>query len=171
LSVLQDKRCYLSGPIENDNVAFNWRIDPKNVLINEFHIDLFDPFEDPKQQWVHQLKDARQSRDFDAISKMAKNFVRKDLTMVDRCDFLIAYLPHRVYTTGTHHEIISSNSSKKPTLIVCDGDKINVPAWYYGFIDHNFMFDNWDQLYNFLRDVNDGKYIDNDRFWFMYGVV
>ncbi len=57
MSYLAGKRCYLSGTIENDTTGFNWRTEPKKVLINRFGIDLFDPFDDPKQIWVKPLED------------------------------------------------------------------------------------------------------------------
>lgn len=86
MQVLQGKRCYLSGPIENDASDHNWRIGPKKVLVDEFKIDLFDPFEDPKQVWAKPLQIARSSHDYDEIARIAKMFVRKDLAMVDRAD-------------------------------------------------------------------------------------
>jgi len=91
--VLQDKRCYLGGPIENDpSVNHNWRTEPKKVLVGEFKIDLFDPFDDPKQIWVDPLKKARDEHDYETMARIAKMFVRKDLAMVDRADFVIG--PH-----------------------------------------------------------------------------
>ena len=171
MNVLQGKRCYLSGPIENDPSATNWRTEPKKVLLSEFRIDLFDPFEDPKQVWAEPLKVARDEHDYDEMARIAKMFVRKDLSMVDRADFVISCLPHRVPTTGTHHEIINSNNAKKPTLLVCPQGKNLVPAWYYGFIPHDVMFGSWEELYTYLREVNAGKHKDNNRWHFIYGMV
>lgn len=170
-TVLAGKRLYLSGPIENDATDHNWRTEPKKVLIDEFKIDLFDPFDDPKQIWVKPLVEARQSRDYETMARIAKMFVRKDLAMVDRADFVIGYLPHKVPTTGSHHELINSSNAKKPTLLICPQGKHLIPAWYYGFIPHEVMFSCWDDLYNYLREVNDGKHKDNNRWSFIYGLV
>lgn len=165
-------RCYLSGPIEATNPDEpNWRNEPKQVLWKEFGINIFDPFDDPKQQWVPILKEARDKCDYETMRNIAKNFVRKDLSLVDRSDYLIAYLPYKVPTTGSVHEIINSNNAKKPTLIVSDGHKKNVPLWLYGFIPHNVMFGCWDDLYDYLHEVNDGKHKDNNRWHFIYGMV
>jgi nucleoside 2-deoxyribosyltransferase len=82
---------------------------------------------------VPALKKAQSEKDTDTIAKIAKSFVRKDLCLVDRADFLIAYLPNKIPTTGTNHEIINSNNAKKPTLLVTDtGDITNIPLWYFG---------------------------------------
>lgn len=171
-TVLEGARGYLSGPIENDTTNFNWRIEPLKVLREEFKIDMFDPYVDPKQQWVPLLREARDQKDYNKIAQIAKDFVRKDLAMVDRSDFLIAYLPHQVLTTGTCHEIINSNNSKKPTLLVTNSNDIAyIPIWYFGFIPIDCMFANWEDLYEYLRDVNRGKHRTNNRWNFIYGDI
>jgi hypothetical protein len=168
---LTNKRVYLSGAIEHDLSGHNWRINPSKILREEFKLNLFDPFSDPKQSCTVQLMQAREERDFDTMVAIAKNFVRKDLCSVDRSDFLIAYLPYQVPTTGTHHEIINSNNSKKPTLLVADGNKARIPLWYFGFIPVEFMFDDWKQLYSYLREINEYKHINNNRWAYVYGLI
>jgi len=170
-SVLQGKRGYLSGPIENDATNFNWRVEPLRVLRDEFKINMFDPHADPKQQWVPILREARDKRDYGKIAHIARDFVRKDLAMVDRSDLLIAYLPRNVYTTGTHHEVINSDSAKKPTLLICPEGKEHIPIWYHGFIPHEFMFGSWESLYEYLREVNECKHTENRRWHFVYGLI
>lgn len=171
LDVLRGKRCYLSGPIENDVTHFNWRDEPKRVLGPTFGIDLFDPFDDPKQVWVDPLKKARDECNFAEMARIAKAFVRKDLCMVDRADFVVAYLPYKVPTTGTIHEIIVATNAKKPTLLMCPQGKQFVPLWFYGFIPHECMFSNWEGVYQYLKDVNHGYHKGNNRWAFVYGMV
>jgi nucleoside 2-deoxyribosyltransferase len=170
MPVLKNKRAYLSGPIEYDSEE-NWRIEPTKILSEEFEIDLFDPFSDPKQQWVPILEAARKNKSYEQMANIAKAFVRKDLCLVDRSDFLIAYLPKRIPTTGTHHEIINGVNAKKPTLLVCPQGKEYVPLWYYGFVPHETMFGSWDELYIYLREIDEGKHKDDDRWAFVYGLV
>lgn len=172
MGYLQGKRCYLSGPIEHDTSKTNWRISPIKYLREELGIDLFDPFSDEKQEWVPSLIKARDTEDYDTMAKIAKSFVRKDLSMVDRADFIIAYLPRNVVTTGTHHEIFVSNNAKKPTLLVCPEGKKWLPYWYFGYIPHKTaMFSSWASLYAYLEEVNAGLHKDNDRWAFVYGLV
>ena len=170
VGVLAGTRVYLSGPIENGNGP-DWRIEPKRVLTERFKINVFDPFKDPKQQWVPDLNKARATKDYETMVNIAKSFVRKDLAIVDRSDFVISYMPHKVPTTGTHHEVINSNNSKKPTLIVCPQGKEFVPLWYFGFIPHECMFGSWDELYKYLEDVENGLQKENNRWHFVYGMI
>lgn len=168
---LSGKRCYISSAIEfsQDN---SWRKDIIEKLITEFKLDVFDPWSDPKQQYTEKIQEAKKEKDFETIAKIAKSFVRKDLAQVDRSDLLIAFLKHGVPSFGVCHEIVVSNMAKKPSLIVSlDDDKTKLPIWFYGFINHNHMFDGANDLYRFLHKVNDGKMKDNDRWAFIYDLL
>ncbi len=166
---LKGKKVYLSGPIEHGKE--NWRLAPKQTLIKEFGVDLFDPSDDPKQQWLPMLQKAREDKNLESIKKIAEKFVRKDLGLVDRSDIVIAYLPYQVSTCGTHHEIILSNEAKKPTLLICPQGKEFIPIWYYGFISLEFMFSSWEELFDYLREVDAGLHKDNDRWGFVYDLI
>ena len=170
IPALKGARCYLGGPIENSTDE-NWRPAVEQRLVEEFEINLFNPFDDPKQQWAPRLHEARIGRDYKTMRKIAKKFVRKDLAIVDRSDFIISCLPYKVPTTGSVHEVIESNVRKKPTLLVCPQGKEYLPYWYFGFIPDRYMFGSWDDLYEYLQDVNKGKCKRDDRWSFVYGLI
>ncbi len=169
-TVLEGKRAYLSGPIQYSD-SINWRTEPTTVLTQEFKIDLFDPFADPKQQWADALRQAQERKDYEEMRRIAKRFVRKDLQMVQQSLFLIAFVPYKVPTVGTVHEIINSINQKTPTLLVSDGHKDKIPLWYYGIVPHECMFADWEGLYEYLREVNDWKHTHNNRWDLVYGLV
>ena len=171
MGYLMNARVYLAGAIEHANPNDDWRSIPKSILRNEYKIDLFDPHDDPKQQWSPQLRFAKEQEDYETVEDVAKKFVRKDLCIVDRCDFIIAYLPKDVPTTGTVHEIINSNNAKKPTLLVCPQGKKYIPAWYFAFIPHTNMFGSWDALYKYLKEVDNGKHMSDDRWSYVYRLI
>ena len=171
---LKYKRVYLSGPIEHATGGDGWRENLRNVLTDEFEVDLLDPHADEKQMWAKELHEAQKNCDYETMRRIARGFVRKDMAWVDRCDFLIAYLPYKVATTGTHHEIIYASDAKKPTLLVCPEGKQYNPLWYYGFIGEkgdDYMFGSWDELYDYLREVKDWKHTENFDWAFVYGLV
>jgi len=172
MGYLKDKRLYLSGPIEHDTTDHNWRTEPKEILMQKFGVNIFDPFDDPKQNLSSDLHKAREQNDVDTIVHIAKGFLRKDLCLVDRSDLLIAYLPYKVPTTGACHEIINSNNAKKPTLLVTNLDKVSyIPLWYFGFIPKEFMFAGWQSLFNYLKEVDEGMHKHNNRWSFIYGDI
>ncbi len=168
MNALKGRRCYLGGPIEFCPEKINWRDEVKKNLVERFGLKVFDPFNDPKQALRQQIEYCKKHELYDELSALVHKFVRADLAVVDRVDFVISRLPHRVPTTGTHHEIISANDKKKPTLLVCPEGKNKIPDWYFGFIPHKFMFSSFDQVYDYLAEVNAGHHTENDRWWFVY---
>jgi nucleoside 2-deoxyribosyltransferase len=170
MNYLSEKNFYLSGPIEFGEEG-NWRIPVIDYLVNKFNIKVFDPFSDPKQQWVEKINYYKKEKNFDKLTDMAKQFVRKDLGMVDRCDALIAYVPYKIPTVGTHHEIINANNMKKPVMLVCPQGKENVPVWYFGCLNHNLFFSNWNELYDYLEEANKGAFINFNRWNFIYDII
>ena len=171
MNVLRGKHLYLSGPIENGDPTSNWRVEPTNTLSGTFGLNVFDPNSDPKQKWLPELFDARDSCNFDKMAEIATKFVRKDLQIVQRTDILVAYLPKNVATTGTHKEIDEAWDNKIPVLFVCPQGKQYNPAWYFGYIKHKYMFGSFLDLYEYLWEVEDGKHQDDLRWAMVYGLI
>lgn len=173
MNYLKDKRLYFSSPIECcEEKEKNWRQPIIEKLKNQYGLNVFDPYSDPKQQFTDDIKKAKENKDFQTVRKIARSFVKKDLNLVDRSDILLAYIPYRVPTTGVCHEIIVSSNSKKPTLLVTNMNDISyIPTWYFGFIPVEFMFSNWEALFNYLKEVNEGKHKDNDKWSYIYELI
>lgn len=168
MGYLENKMVYLSGPIQYAQ-DIEWRSEPIRILQEKFGLIVFDPYADPKQKWTPVIQKAQKEKDYSTIVSVAKKFVRKDLGKLDKSDFLIAYLSHNIPTTGVCHEVINSNNEKKPTLLVTNsGDIANIPIWYYGFISLEFMFPNWNNLFNYLEEVDSGKHKHNNRWSLVY---
>jgi hypothetical protein len=157
--MLNGSKAYLSGPMEFSNG--DYRTQPAIELLKTFGIQVFDPALDPKEQWVPDIKQAKADKDYMRIKSIAERFFRKDLGMLYQCDMTIAFLPYKVPTVGTHHEIIESWRCMKPTLLVCPDGIENIPVWYFGFMPLEHMFSSWDSLYDYLRRVDSGDAYDD----------
>lgn len=150
--ILKGKKIYLSGPIEFGEE--DWRPEPKKRLKSDFGIDVFDPYEESKRLWHERIVRAKANLDFRDLSEVSKSIVSRDLGMVHRSDALIACLPYMVPTIGTHHEIIESMNTGKPTMIVCPEGKNKIPIWHFGFVPLECIFGSWDELYTYLFEVD-----------------
>lgn len=170
MNYLKGKQVYLSGAIEFAS-GENWRTEPVRIMREKYELNVFDPYADTKQQWVPELNEARKNYDYEKIRKIAKNFVKKDLHFVDTSTFLIAKLDYGVPSVGIHHEIINANNLKKPVLLLCEQHKIKLPIWYYGFIPLDCMFSSWDEIWEYLDGVNEGKQMNNDKWAITYGLI
>jgi nucleoside 2-deoxyribosyltransferase len=170
MGFLKGTKTYLAGPIEYD-VAVDWRTDPIRILKEEFGVNVHDPNADDKQIMAQPLQDALDREDYEKVREIAKNFVKKDLSVVQRMDFIVAYVPQRVPTVGTVHEIVFSDGIKLPTLLVCPQGKKKAGKWYFGIIDHKHIFGSWEDLYTYLREVDRGEHKDNFRWAYIYGLI
>lgn len=158
----------MGGPIEHDDPSVNWRDEVKGKLVGDFGLKVFDPAEDPKQGLREKIIHCKKNKLWDELHEIVQEFVMADLSVVDHSDFIIQHLPYKVPTTGTHHEIINASNLKKPTLLVCPQGKECIPDWYFGFVNHRHMFGSWSDLYEYLKEVDQGKHMDDRRWFFVY---
>jgi len=169
---LYNTNCYLSSPIEFDNLgATNWRQDVCDCLKEKFGINVFDPSKDIKQDSVVKMDIALENEDYDTVENICKMFTKKDLAVIDRSDFLIAASIKGIPTTGVPCEIIHAINLKKPVMIVATKGKKTASKWYFGNLKHQYIFGNWDDLYKYLQEVNEYKHVNNHRWWYTYKMV
>lgn len=173
MNYLKNVRSYLAGPIEYDTNGNhqNWRTKPLEVIKGRFGVDLFDPFADDKQKISGELAEALERENYDEAVRIAKDFVQKDLTVVSHTNFIIAYVPKAAPTVGTVHEIVFSDRDKKPTLLVCPQGKKQAGKWYFGIIPHRYIFGSWEELYNYLDEVDRGLHKSDRRWAYTYGLI
>lgn len=158
---LQNLRVYLSGPIEGaSDFGYGWREDIKPFLRN-LGVLVIDPLEKPIDLGLEEGKNIHakinsliEEENYDEVARIFRLIRRTDLRMCDVCDFMIAYLDNTVQACGTFEEIFNANRSKKAVLVVCPQGKKNVSRWLYGTLPHQFFFNNFDELKEYLLGVD-----------------
>ena len=163
-NMLRGLRCYLAGPIDHaDDDGVGWRNDMSKWLKNKGVI-IFDPCNKPiSYQKYKEIDEEKQKmmalktngRYFE-LTKRMKEIVHVDLRMVDISDMVIVYLDPNTPMFGTIHELLNSLHQRKPTLVVIEGGRSEASNWLYGIMDFNFMFDSFDDLYEFLTLIDTG---------------
>lgn len=164
LNRLKGLRFYLAGPIdqaEDDGVI--WR-DNLKPWLSERNVKSLDPCDKPivysaykeiddEKQKMMELK---QSGRYFELTQQMRRIVHVDLRMVDVSDVVIGYLNTEISMCGTYHELINALQQRKPTLVVVEGGKAKAPNWLFGIMNYNFMFDDFDSLKAFLRQIDEG---------------
>ena len=102
---------------------------------------------------------------------MAKEIVLDDLRMVEVSDFMIAYIDKDIHICGTYDEIFESLRRRKPTLIVHKGGKAEMSMWLRGKMNHNFVFDSFCELYDYLEALHDGTVEPDYTRWVFFDKV
>ncbi len=106
-----------------------------------------------EKEHIQKLVDLKR---WDELNKMAKEIVLVDLRMVEVSDFMICYLDRDIHQCGTYDELFEALRRRKPTLIVHKGGKKDMSMWLRGKVNHNFVFESWDELYAYLEALHDG---------------
>jgi nucleoside 2-deoxyribosyltransferase len=168
-NVLKHSICYLIGPIDNaSDQGKGWRQMIKKRCAH-MNIKFLDPTNklrglvkevDNEQKKIKEYKEVGNWKE---LSLMMKQVVRSDLRSIDYADFVIVYVDTDIHMCGSYHEMTVAINQKKPVLIVVEGGKKYASSWLFGVCDYNFMFDNFEDLLKYLRNVNKGKEKLNDR--------
>jgi hypothetical protein len=83
-----------------------------------------------------------------------KPIVLADLRMVEVSDFLIVYLDPSVQMCGTWEELFVGLRQHKPVFVVVNGGKQKLNFWMFGRINPDFVFDSFDDVKNYLDQVD-----------------
>jgi nucleoside 2-deoxyribosyltransferase len=168
-NVLKHSICYLIGPIDNaKDQGKEWRKDVKENL-KDLGIIFLDPTN--KLQGLakevdneqNKIKTYKKYKKWNILSKMMKKVVRGDLRSIDYADFVIMYVNTDIHMCGSYHEMTVAINQKKPVLLVIKGGKKMASSWLFGVCDHKYMYDNFDELFLYLKKINNGKEKLNDR--------
>ena len=161
---LNNHRVYLAGPIDNahdDGVGWRQNITP---YLKKMGLTILDPTNKPTSQckWnevgdekdhIHKLVDLER---WDELRNLAKEIVLVDLRMVEVADFMICYLDRDIHQCGTYDELFEALRRRKPTLIVHKGGKKEMSMRLRGKVNHNFVFETFDDLYSYLEALHNG---------------
>lgn len=109
------KKAFISGPIHEMEKKQSYR-DKISSLLIKYGYEPIDPwkrekvlYREPAEEWWNNVS--------------PRDFIRRDLEDIDRCDVLIAYLPK--LSAGTCMELFYAKLKGKKTVTICG---INNPS-------------------------------------------
>lgn len=168
---LWGSRVYEIGPMDRaDDNGVGWRkyITP---ILEQRGIVVLDPTNKPIDKGLENIE-SRKTRDdllirekYEELSSQIKLLRIIDLRMVDLCDFIICYLDINIHTTGTYEELFWANRAKKPILICMKDGKKNIPHWLLGTVPHQHIFNNWEELLEYVRHVDEDDKVEHYKRW------
>lgn len=163
MDYLKDKVVYLCGTIHGDSDdGTGWRdeITPK---LNKMGIHVLNPCKKVNSEFGEVGEDKRRFKkmvmgeDWDLLKREFWNIVRYDLRCVDKSDFLILYHDPTIPTVGTIHELVIATFEKKVILLKYDKSQLDsFNPWMATFIKSHHFFPEWDLMFDYLKDVNQG---------------
>lgn len=168
--LLYKSKVYLGGNLENVNDEIGWRkkLTDKLSLIG---ITCLDPTKETflgynleTRQDREYLKERRELGDFDYVSSYMEEVIARDLRCIDLSDFVIFKIEVQNPTYGTVHELVVAEQEHKPILVIVN-DRHKFPLWLSGLVEKEHIFENEDDLLNYLTGVNDNKIEINKKKW------
>jgi nucleoside 2-deoxyribosyltransferase len=169
MGILHRTKTYLAGPMQYKN-GEGWRnkIQP---LLEKMGIIVFNPYHKPFVKDIEENDNVKKHLDellknnrYDEVQKRMKEIRSYDLNLVDRSDFVIAYIDPSTPTFGTIEELVTSVRMKRPTFVSIEGTKKKCPLWLLGMFPHKYIYDSVDDILEMLIKIDEGKKkIDSDR--------
>jgi len=169
MKLLKGTRCYLAGPVDNDENADSWRNQITSSLLVPLGITVYDPL--VKAEWMtdktkvnprlyyehlYSGEIARQEYVFDALAELRAVC----MAAVSAAEFIICHLPKTTFTWGTIDEIQHMRKSNKPVFFHApDG----VPSTWgleqfakpYNW--EQVFFKNWHDLTEHILQIDNGE--------------
>lgn len=174
MNKLAGSRAYIGGSM--DRVAdggVGWR----NWIIPKLHqlkIVVLNPCDKPidigdesieNRQYRQQLID---DKNYDKMSQQMKTIRSVDLRMVDLSDFLIVNFDTDQQLCGTLEEVFWANRLKRPILLYCPRGINKIYHWMWGVLPHQLFFEQWDDLFSYLNDIDSGKNTEHLKRWMWF---
>ncbi len=167
--VLFKTKSYLVGPMQYSD-GRGWR-DSITEQLSKLGIVCYDPYKKPFVVDVEESDNAAEdirkliaAGEYDKVAARMKLIRTYDLALVDKSDFIIAYIDPTVITVGSWEELFWANRMKRPIFLVIEGGKSKAPWWIFGTIPHKYIYSNIDEVVDVLTKINSGeKEMDSDR--------
>lgn len=169
---LRDQIVYLAGPIDSDpNRGTEYRKELIPIL-RKYGIGILSPLDKStvfcphlnEDEELHRIRtEFLKNKDYENYSRIMKEIVRVDLSMVDAAHFLIIYIDKTLHMCGTYHELVMASIERKPCLIVCRQGMENIPPWLWGIIPYEFFFSSFEELDTYLSKIDNLSH--KPKFW------
>lgn len=173
---LKNQRVYLAGAMDRvTDRGTGWReyITP---FLSDLGITVFNPLKKPttvglEDDFTHTLKkELKDKEDYETLSRLMKNIRAVDLRLVDISDFLLVNLDLDTHPCGTLEEIFLANRQKKPIIIHMVQGKKHAPDWLFGTIPHQMIFSSWEDIKEYLININTSSQISDFKRWYFFNV-
>lgn len=168
-NILENTKTYLIGSMQYQN-GESWRKKVQDSL-EPLNIKVFNPYLKPFVKDIQEnatvatdLLSAMERADYEYVETNMRTIRSYDLNLVDRSDFVIAYINPSVPTFGSIEELTTACRMKKATFIAIEGGKGKCPLWIMGMFPHKYIYNTIDDILNIIIKIdNDEIQIDSDR--------
>ena len=168
-NLLYRTKTYLVGSMQYKN-GESWR-EKLTSELEKMSVIVFNPYHKPFLKDIQEsdvvrveIADLMEHEKYEQVQERMKEIRAYDLNLVDRSDFIVAYIDPTVPTFGSVEELVTAVRMKKPTFIVIEGGKKKTPYWLLGMFPHKYFYNTMEEVSDMLKKIDVGdKEIDSDR--------
>lgn len=160
-NVLFRTKCYTIGAMEYAQ-GLDWRELVEKVL-QPRNITVFNPYKKPflndcdeSPDVRHRMKEALQREEYEKVTEWARDIRRYDLNLVDRSDFVIAFIIPSTASWGTAEELSTAVAARKPIFTAIQGGVKNCPLWLMGQLKYKYMYNSVEDILKMITMIDDG---------------
>jgi len=174
INKLWGMRAYLIGAMDRvPDGGVKWREDITPfleslgiVVLNPCAKPISIGFEDVEDR--ERRKNLKSSDNYEQLAEEVRLLRVVDLRMTDMSDFLIVNLDVDTHMCGSYEETSWANRLKRPILIVVKQGKAQCPDWLLGMIPHEHIFNTFDDMKEYLSNVNSGLDTRHFKRWMFF---
>lgn len=108
----------------------------------------------------------KMSGNFDYV--VAEQRIRfTDLRFVNTTDFQVCMIDNKASPCGTYEELFTANAQEKPVLVWSPRGKKDVPDWLWWTLPNEFIFENDEEIIEYLKGIDNGTIAPHYRWVFM----
>ena len=170
-NVLENTKCLVIGAMEKDREGGKATREYMAKELKTCGITLWDHYDNTiitdtnegDDTLFDQMEKAREERDYDKLASF-KTIRFNDLSLIDRCDFVICTIDMDKLSCGTWEELFWANRCKKPIFVHCVQSKQMMPYWMFWTLEHKYFYNSLDDVLDLLFKINSGEVeIDSSR--------
>lgn len=150
---------YLSGPIDHDPNAADWR---KKVteFLKPYGPKIYDPCAktslnaQESQDRIALRKEYKKQGKYDKVKEMMKPIISWDLGAVDESRIIIARIDERIAMCGTVWELAIAAQQQKMILLFSTSGKSTINDWFFHVISLEHIFEDMEDMFDYLRRLD-----------------
>jgi nucleoside 2-deoxyribosyltransferase len=153
-------KTYLVGKMHGPDTGWRDSITPH---LQELGVVVFNPCGKPFIRDVQEAHDAREALlhrratgEYEYLEKKMREIRSFDLNLVDRSDFIIAYLDPQDASWGSAEELVTAVRMKKPIFLIIKGGKSRCPLWIFGMMPHKYIYGSVEEVVEILNQIDSG---------------
>lgn len=172
-NLLKNTKCYLVGNMQYIQDAVSWR-EKVTKQFSGMGIKCLNPTQDictdglTEIEIVPKVQALLEQGDYAQAQKIMRDVRNRDLSCVDKCDFIFALIDVKAKTCGSYEEISWGIRCRKPIFVTLQGGIKNISWWFLAMIDLKYVFGTLEESIGAVKGIDMGINPIDTKYWRLF---